>query len=310
MDEIYSQALFTIIDAAGTDCNSGLAGVTYPRQSVTLRYAQVNGVKLTYLGTPPAEKIRSSQWSSRGWTYQEGILSHRRVFFTNEQVIFQCNNMTCIESFDIPMSVLHQVESPNERLKPKLMDLEPVVLPSNDIGKHLMEFSERNLTYDHDTLNAFSGILNDFGRDKNFFHLHGNPIYGVKSCLVNAWYHVKPGARNVNFPSWSWTGWKGAITITSRDTPDYKLRFFPKAETRDGCSMSIDEYKAECIKNPLLEMKPIIQLEGEMTKVSFELIKWGSEINTPNRTVTETAMQDGPWAILPLTTEITCYSFL
>ncbi|WZH47198.1 tol protein [Fusarium acuminatum] len=208
------------------------------------------------------------------------------------------------------MSILHLLKSPNKRKEPRVTDLEPVALLGNDIGKHLMGFSERNLTYDRDTLNAFLGILNAFGRDERHFHLHGNPIYGDKYGLINAWYHVKPGARNVNFPSWSWTGWKGAITITSRDTPDYKLRFFPKAESRDGCSMSIDEYKTECITNPLLEMKPVIQLEGEMTKVSFELIKWGSEINTPNRTVTETAIQDGPWAILPLTTEITCYSFL
>lgn len=311
MDAIYSQALFTIIDAAGIDCNSGLAGVTYPRQSdAVLRYAQVNGIKLTYLGTPPAQKIGSSRWGSRGWTYQEGILSHRRIFFTDEQVMFQCNNMTCIESFEIPMSILHRLDQPNRRKIPFLNDTEPVILPANDIGKYLMEFSNRNLTYDSDTLNAFLGILNAFGRDEKYFHLHGNPIHKDKGYLINAWYHVEPGARNFNFPSWSWTGWKGAIKMTSRNTRNYELRLFPKSESRDGYSISVDDYMTECTTNPLLEMQPVIELEGMMTKVSFETIKLGSENNISNRTVTETGMQDGPWAILPLTTDITCYSFL
>ncbi|KAH7242727.1 heterokaryon incompatibility protein-domain-containing protein [Fusarium tricinctum] len=311
MDEIYSQALFTIIDAAGTDCNSGLAGVTHPRQSdPVLRYAEVNGAKLTYLGTPPAEKIRSSRWSSRGWTYQEGVLSHKRIFFTNEQVMFQCNNMTCIESFNIPMSILHRLDIPNTKKEPVLKDTEPLFLPRKGIGRHLMEFSKRNLTFDSDTLNAFLGILNAFRRNENYFHLHGNPIHENKGCMINAWHHVEPGARNANFPSWSWTGCKGAIKMTSHNNPDYEIRVFRKAESEAGCSISVDDYRMECSTTPLLEMKPIIQLKGKMTNLSFELFKWGSEINIPNRTVIETPMQDGTWAILPLTTDITCYSFL
>ncbi|PNP79846.1 hypothetical protein FNYG_06939 [Fusarium nygamai] len=67
IDATYSQAVFTIIDAAGTDCNSSLAGVTFPRTSNPVqRCVQVDGVKLTYLGTPAAEKVRSSTWGSRG----------------------------------------------------------------------------------------------------------------------------------------------------------------------------------------------------------------------------------------------------
>ncbi|KAF5538902.1 hypothetical protein FPHYL_12415 [Fusarium phyllophilum] len=289
MDAIYSQAVFTIIDAAGTDCTSGLAGVTFPRRSNPIqRYVQVGGVKLTYLGTPATEKIRSSRWGSRGWTYQEGLLSHMRIFFTNEQVIFQCNNMTCLESFAIPMSVLHRLDSPNTKKKPILKDTEPLFLPLKEIGTHLMEFSARNLT------------------EEEYFHFLGNPFHEKEGYMINAWYHVKPGARNVNFPSWSWTGWKGAIKMTSHDNPDHELRLLKK----DGSSISLDDYRMAYNAHQTLDMKPVIQLKGKMTMVSFELIKWGSETTVANRMFNKTMVQDGPWAVLPLTTDITCYSFL
>ncbi|KAK2924453.1 Heterokaryon incompatibility [Fusarium oxysporum f. sp. vasinfectum] len=307
MDEIYSQACFTIIDAAGVDCTSGLAGVNLPRQSDPVqRYAQVNGVNLTYLGTPPAEQIRSSRWASRGWTYQEGILSHRRIFFTNEQVIFQCNNMTCLESFDIPMSILHQIKAPNLKMKPILKDFEPLVLADNNLGSHLMEFSKRDLTYDKDSLNAFLGILNVYRREKDYFHFHGNPFQGEKRCMINAWYHIEPGTRKADFPSWSWTGWKGAIKMTSYENPDHDVKLVTEAEG----PITLDEYMTACKENPPQEIKPAIELTGKMTTLSFELIKWGSESILRNRDINEPTIQDGPWAILPITTDITCYSFL
>ncbi|KAF5652416.1 hypothetical protein F25303_3293 [Fusarium sp. NRRL 25303] len=292
MDAIYSRAVFTIIDAAGTNCNSGLAGITFPRiSSPKQRCVQVDGVKLTYLGTPPAEKIRSSTWGSRGWTYQEGLLSHRRIFFTNEQVIFQCNNMTRLESFTIPMNVLHRLDSPNTKKKPILKDTEPLFLPLKEIGTHLMEFR----------------ILNAGCRNEKYFHFLGNPFFlEKKGWLINAWYHVKPGARNVDFPSWSWTGWKGEIKMTSHNTPDHDLRLIRE----DGRSISLDDYRTAYNTNPPQPMKLAIQLEGMMTMMSFELIKWGSETTIPKRMFNQAAVQDGPWAILPLTTDVTCYSFL
>ncbi|CZR42760.1 uncharacterized protein FPRO_10063 [Fusarium proliferatum ET1] len=310
MDAIYSRAIFTIIDAAGTNCNSGLAGITFPRiSSPKQRCVEVDGVKLTYVGTPPAEKIQSSIWGSRGWTYQEGILSHRRIFFTNEQVLFQCNNMTCLESFAIPMDVLHRLDIPNTKKKPILKDTEPLFLPLKEIGTHLMEFSKRNLRHDRDALDAFSGVLNACHREEGYFHFLGNPLIRKKKgwrWMINAWYHVKPGARKADFPSWSWTGWKGEITMTSYDTPDHDLRLLRE----DECSVSLDDFKTAYNTNLSQLMKPVIQLEGMMTMMSFELIKWGSETTLPNMMFSQTVVQDGPWAILPLTTDITCYSFL
>jgi hypothetical protein len=42
--------------------------------------------------------IQSSAWITRGWTYQEAVLSRRCLFFTDEQVYFVCKQMTCCEA--------------------------------------------------------------------------------------------------------------------------------------------------------------------------------------------------------------------
>ncbi|KAF5698040.1 hypothetical protein FMUND_15216 [Fusarium mundagurra] len=67
MDKIYSEAWFTIIDAAGQDPSLGLAGVTVPRQQQA--HALINDIQLSHLCKPPREEIAASPWATRGWTY-------------------------------------------------------------------------------------------------------------------------------------------------------------------------------------------------------------------------------------------------
>ncbi|EWG55232.1 hypothetical protein FVEG_17479 [Fusarium verticillioides 7600] len=205
------------------------------------------------------------------------------------------------------MDALHSEAHGNERKKATLLDTEPLVLVDNDIGKHLMEFSKRDLKYDTDSLDAFIGILNVYHRNYGCVHLLGNPLNERNGNMINAWYHLKPGTRKFDFPSWSWTGWKGAIKMTSYKNQDPKLRLV----TTDGDSITLDEYIDKSNPNYLREVKPVIEMRGRMTKLSFELIKWGSEQPIyRNRIVNEPQVEDGPWAILPLTEEITRYSFL
>lgn len=90
MGRIYSNSILTIIAAAGDGPDYGLPGV-----SSRPRLAQV-GVKINdeislVLYEPPKDHIASSKWNTRGWTYQEGLLSKRRLVFTDLMVYFQCH---------------------------------------------------------------------------------------------------------------------------------------------------------------------------------------------------------------------------
>jgi hypothetical protein len=52
--------------------------------------------------------IKDSIWNSRGWTFQEALLSQRCLVFCANQVYFTCNGMTCRDAMDIPLMARHR----------------------------------------------------------------------------------------------------------------------------------------------------------------------------------------------------------
>lgn len=98
MHEIYGGAHVTIIAAAGNGPQHGLPGVN---QTVRTRPPPVTIGSRTLLATFPNPKllVEESKWYSRGWTFQEGLLSRRRLVFTDHQVFFRCDNFIFFEAF-------------------------------------------------------------------------------------------------------------------------------------------------------------------------------------------------------------------
>ncbi|KAK6863474.1 hypothetical protein PG995_000002 [Apiospora arundinis] len=89
MDQVYRSADLTIIVAAGSDCGSGIPGVGEicrpPRMSIT-----IGNTMLVEEKGDAINEIEASIWRSRGWTFQEGLLSRRRLVFTDSQMLFSC----------------------------------------------------------------------------------------------------------------------------------------------------------------------------------------------------------------------------
>jgi hypothetical protein len=109
--------------------------------------------------------------------------------------------------------------------------------------RNLIErYTARDLSYDHDSLNAFTGILKYFCEPKqsrtgmlwedSFHHIWGLPFIcrrwqqplpsdsnSIYRTLINSsWRHRLNGdstpTRRKAFPSWSWAGWSGAIDFS------------------------------------------------------------------------------------------------
>ncbi|RSL78658.1 hypothetical protein CEP52_017612 [Fusarium oligoseptatum] len=215
--------------------------------------------------------------------------------------------MTCLESFSIPMKALHTPDRTRARRLPVLIDMEPLDIRREDIGGHLMEYSKRDLSHQSDALKAFLGILSYFKTKNSWHHFLGNPIHAKESHLINAWYHPEPATRRPEFPSWSWTGWKGALKLTSRDNPDYKLQL----ETKTGKLVSVHEYIELCDKSQTPDMERFVQLTGKMINVQFERIHRTSDTQIArNSSHDGLTLKNGFWAILPFTNDVVSYSFL
>lgn len=250
MGEIYQGAELTIFATAGTDASHGLAGIRgTPRNSQ--HQVNVGGHLLVSTYPDPKQKVQDSVWASRGWTYQETFFSRRKLFFTEDQMFWQCRAFVTEESIDSRWDGTWKVHctrytSPIEyslevlqwSLATKSLLYEDMV---PKLWKHIANYSHRNLTFEGDAINAIKGVIRQYSVLENGgldtilglpvfskpdeagrYHLSGS--LALSLCWVNnnvlgdinlgngPWPSQDfEGFRRKRFPSWTWTGWKTPI---------------------------------------------------------------------------------------------------
>ena len=235
MGQIYSRSLVTIMAAASIDSNSGLPGVSTQARSVQRISEPLNGGVLLRTCTPkdrqesedvgwsePKNYLKNSKWDTRGWTFQEKVLSRRCLFFMEEQVYWECQRASWCEETCLETSPEYRFswEVPNldffsDREFPvgKKMAGDDVIWAYSRLIK---EYTSRTLTCGEDTYSAFSGlvhILEDLTGAKIFQGLHESEF---NRCLC--WNNRESSnLRSGNeFPTWSWLAWTGCSSLTSQ----------------------------------------------------------------------------------------------
>ncbi|KAH6642715.1 heterokaryon incompatibility protein-domain-containing protein [Boeremia exigua] len=234
MGHIYSAAYLTIVAAAGTGSDHGLPGVT-PNSRAAIDYVAVGSV---YLYTIPRFyalfDVNRTLWSSRAWTLQEGIMSKRRLIFTEHQVIYVCGTSTQYEAPMPPKNDRYYVTKGREHnIEDWLTRRSLQHDKRTDEGQllqamvFLADYSSRTLSYDTDALNAIVGVLNTLSTD-NVYHICGVPVHLPTSTSTSKsprrmcnkepcgkialfWYHLEPARRRDGFSSWSSVAWDGSI---------------------------------------------------------------------------------------------------
>ncbi|RYP87847.1 hypothetical protein DL769_000439 [Monosporascus sp. CRB-8-3] len=294
MGAIYEQAELTIIAAAGIDENHGLPGVgRTPRSPQWI--AQLQGTGIIWTMPDPHDSIRSSKWSTRGWTFQEGLLSRRRLAFTKDQVYFECKAMNCFESVRSPLDDMHNKEKTrtlkclragvfgrNARMVFGEVDTHNLSFPRRFM-QYLMtveEYSAKNLRYDADVLHAFRGIERYFNREDTMRGFYGIPCPKATSPLGEkyfyhavTWYHTRScweesGAprRRPGFPSWSWVGWVGQVEFSYQGyislDDDVPLR--PMSLEGDSSTMVLQSSIYDSTAHETAPLRPILRVEGKV----------------------------------------------
>ena len=223
MGTIYAASSLTIIAAAGTGPERGLPGVNGALRAQQLR-TQISHSELIFRGRDVCAPITSSVWNSRGWTFQEGLLSRRRLVFTETKVYFQCLSMQCMEGVSVPLQKLHDYVDGirnliDHRIFPNIRD-HPT--PRGLLLSLLGDFMKRRLSDDSDAIDAVRGIFSFFANSiLQVRHVCGLPIFSPdifptnlgkspKSRFAAAleWGHISDLVRRPKLPSWSWAGWK------------------------------------------------------------------------------------------------------
>ncbi|KAF2734039.1 hypothetical protein EJ04DRAFT_603974 [Polyplosphaeria fusca] len=218
MGSIYSNAYCTIIAACGEDSHSGLPGVgngSKPR-SFLQSVLDFSIIGTQCLVLPKAWSTeRSSVWNTRGWTFQEKIMSRRSLVFGPGPVTWRCQRCTWRED------TTGDVEgTPRPLLGESLLDtFKQDPWPNLHAWMHLvLVYNRRTLSFESDRLRAISGIEAVLRSSFPGGFCYGLPEFFFDAALL--WQPNKPMKRremaldqNMTdyLPSWSWAGWHGSI---------------------------------------------------------------------------------------------------
>ncbi|KAH9476376.1 hypothetical protein JR316_0011951 [Psilocybe cubensis] len=208
MDLVYQCAACTIIAAYGEDFNAGLPGLNAESRVVDQQITEVlPGIRMT--STTGVYNDMQSIYTTRGWTLQELVLSHRTLVFTKNRIYFRCRSNCMSEDtiYDNFPSAVNTVLHSGSGIS-FLADSEPS--PLHAYTSQLFRYADRELSKLSDTIHAFTGILRFLSVQAKSGILEGlftssfdaSVLFWDNFPLAN---HA-PGRRD-GFPSWSWAGW-------------------------------------------------------------------------------------------------------
>ncbi|KAH4127997.1 hypothetical protein HBH47_043270 [Parastagonospora nodorum] len=239
MDLVYANAYITLVAASeqATDphvvnqstnegIDEGLARVSVPVTTNRVNLP-LNGMSYTCSAddiNTLCSSFSGSLWFSRGWTFQELVCARRILVFTAKQAFLYCPEGLLTESFHHGEDQFKAFHVPPQRKdvslcgslnenfnRGSMLSISDIIAEYQDSYVPLVKaYMERNLSYDSDGLNAFSGIISAASRTLGPFHW-GLPLKTIaRALLLDLHGHDRPSDppnRKLCFPSWSWLGW-------------------------------------------------------------------------------------------------------
>ncbi|KAJ0110016.1 hypothetical protein J7T55_014819 [Diaporthe amygdali] len=219
LPEIYSGAFFTIIAASEANGLRGsIVDVQSPAQRISLNTLH--------------DELLASHWASRGWTFQEHILSKRSIIFLDEKLFWDCSVAWDSRQMSLEVRAPRKGQAPtpilNKIHKYRELSRQLASLSSPDLNLYIemvCRYNHRDLTYEQDALPAFSGVLDALTRGFHDGFISGLPSLFLDSALL--WQPLSRAKRRVAtpfvqnlappspLPSWSWVGWQCVLDPAS-----------------------------------------------------------------------------------------------
>ncbi|KAJ5645602.1 heterokaryon incompatibility [Penicillium longicatenatum] len=244
MAAIYSSAAFVIISTDG-DMHDGIPGVSSERAQKQIQ-CQLSGIELINM-VPRWREITggSSVWSTRGWTYQEGILGRRKLYFSSSQSFFECDKSVLDED-----GTWQEALYSSNGLHPQVW--QPLV---DSFYNHVWNYSERHLGSQYDIYNAIEGVASALYGKKHplWFGLPRNDFdKALLWCPDSNQANRKSDGLSPNvapralIPSWSWSSTKGENLLLD-DCNRRPIRYCGPLVVWHSCQQTENGFKFESI---------------------------------------------------------------
>lgn len=228
MDRVYGRAALTIVAAGGTSVRDGIPGVRAGSRMLDQHVECVQGLHLSIPLPPLREAVVGSTWNTRGWTFQEDLLSRRRLYLTKHQIYFECTRDVWCEDLVAESKTLqgssHPMRYSGTNIFPHTPD-ETLTMNERGYENAVEEYTQRHLTVESDIIDAITALTNALTRalepagsnPRDAFRF-GMWIRTLDLSLLwqprlNAVHtrRIVTNAKYSRWPSWAWSGWKGAV---------------------------------------------------------------------------------------------------
>lgn len=220
MSTIFARACLIIVGATGESADAGFKGLKDISQSRRADQKEAMISDHQCLIKPSSNHLwrdtTLQSWSIRAWTFQEAMCSRRLLFFAHDSVRWRCRKSRwseestaddCVEAY----SMFGQ-DKPEKPLPTLSGNRLPVL---NELETLVNTYNVRNLTYNEDSLAAFSGVA-----IKLSARFEGGLISGLPELFFDICLLWRPSRRvdrverrrpnmtddQVSLPSWSWAG--------------------------------------------------------------------------------------------------------
>jgi hypothetical protein len=257
MHRIYENSIVTIVAAASEHDEDGLPGAGTNPPILRAEQVMVPMGSNMLISTRPGvrEALKGSKWLTRGWTYQESLMSPRCLLFTKSKVFLVCKTTTMSESIPrLPLRAVYEDHDTIESLFGGLVDRTTQETPLDFLERSITTYLSRDLGQASDSLNAFKAMLSRFeyrsywgiplifyelSHTRNSLNFEAYTLASrTRQAFLNglcwsvqkqsdSWILYSNAKRRRDNPTWSWTSLKqAAIKFHQRrdhkQAPDWK----------------------------------------------------------------------------------------
>lgn len=267
MDAIYNQAHLTIVALTGTHGDTPLPGVLDGSRPPICRTERLrSGILLVSRAPCLTSALFGTVYEIRGWTYQESMLSKRRLYMTHRQMYFDCQKMSAredekLECFPRPDSD----EGADAFVYRSLIGLGALLQDPrwdmfSNYSTFVSDYTYRELSYASDKINAFEGIAQVLESRFETDMWAGLPTSHLdKALLWRQGYLPRSDQASIeSFPSWSWASRTKSVyyAFPHDGLPDISFRYCTISAPQTVQCPSIYYLSSLVGKEELLDIRP------------------------------------------------------
>ncbi|KAK1064174.1 hypothetical protein LTR12_005911 [Friedmanniomyces endolithicus] len=214
---------------------------------------------------PASDSVDSSVLASRGWVFQERLLSRRLLHCTKQGLVWECFDTEPSEMF--PEGQLERLGHPHSRLKAALVKEEPSIYGSKLLNEDwptiVQYYTVCNLTYSQDKLKALAGISAMIQEVTDDEYVAG--FWKSRLLWSLCWVPMTLNPRRFPStsspaPSWSWASVQGTIYL-----PGY-------ISDRERLLISLEGIRSVSAPPDAksLDKRPILDIQGHILDAEWE----------------------------------------